>query len=189
MQEEKRHWEAIKAGDPQALKELYTAYVDPLYGYGMILCNDADKVKDCIHDLFVSVWEGRKNFMIPHSGKAYLMASLRRKIFDKGTRIRELTETVAEVEDANDQGNDPETTWIQTEELQLRNSKLDHAVNGLSDRQREIIFMKYYQEMEYEEIGRVMNLNYQSARNLVNRALAALRKEMLAGVIFLLIAL
>lgn len=189
MQEDKRHWEAIKADDPQGLKELYAAYVDMLYAYGMILCKDADKVKDCIHDLFVTLWEGRKSFSIPNSGKAYLMASLRRKVFDKGTRIHELTESVAEIEDNRDSGNDPETDWIRTEEIHLRNSRLEHAVNGLSERQREIIFMKYYHEMEYEEIGRIMNLNYQSARNLVNRALAALRKEMLAGVILLLIML
>lgn len=187
MQEEKRHWEAVKAGDQLALKELYNDHAGPLYAYGMILCKDPDKVKDCIHDLFVTIWEGRKNFSIPISGKAYLMASLRRKIFDKGTKINEFTESVAEVEDRRDTANDPESEWIETEEIQLRNHKLEQAVNCLSERQREIIFMKYYQQMEYEEIGRVMNLNYQSARNLVNRALAALRKEMLAVVILLLI--
>jgi DNA-directed RNA polymerase specialized sigma24 family protein len=48
----------------------------------------------------------------------------------------------------------------------------------ISDRQREIIHMKYIQQLDYEDIARIMSLNYQSARNLVTRALAALRKEM-----------
>jgi DNA-directed RNA polymerase specialized sigma24 family protein len=48
----------------------------------------------------------------------------------------------------------------------------------ISDRQREIIHMKYIQQLDYEDIARIMSLNYQSARNLVTRALAALRREM-----------
>jgi len=45
--------------------------------------------------------------------------------------------------------------------------------------------MKYFQQMEYEDIARIMNLNYQSARNLVTRALIALRKEMLVVLLIL----
>ena len=47
--------------------------------------------------------------------------------------------------------------------------------------------MKYFQQMEYEEIARVMDLNYQSARNLVTRALAALRKEWITTSIVLML--
>ena len=65
--------------------------------------------------------------------------------------------------------------------------KLQQALDHLSERQREIIHMKYYQQLEYEEISDIMDLNYQSARNLVNRALSVLRKEMLLIVTLLLI--
>ena len=82
--------------------------------------------------------------------------------------------------------SNPEITWINQEDEKILDGKLALALNKLSDRQREIIYMKYYQHMEYEDIGRVMDLNYQSARNLLTRALTALRKEMLAIVIILL---
>ena len=100
-----------------------------------------------------------------------------------------LTGQLDESEENRVADQDHETQWIEAEDSARLNHKLEKAFNRLSDRQREIIHMKYYQHLDYEEIGRMMDLNYQSARNLVNRALAALRKEMLGIVTLLLIFL
>src|SRR5687768_3232067 len=157
-----------------------------MYSYGMTLCHDEDKVKDSIHDLFLTLWESRKNFAIPTSGKAYLFVSLRRRIFDKGTKVQSMTGSLDQVTEADFLSGGHEEQWIKLEEESLQQQKLDSALARISDRQREIIHMKYYQQLEYEEIAHIMGLNYQSARNLVNRALIALRKEMLLIVTFLL---
>lgn len=186
MTEETKHWQSIKDGDLTALQALYNFYVGPMYSYGMTLCQDEDKVKDCIHDLFLTLWEGRKNFAIPTSGKAYLFVSLRRRIFDKGSKLQTMTGSMDQVTDADFLSGGHEEQWIKLEEESLRQQKLDSALARISDRQREIIHMKYYQQLEYEEIAQIMGLNYQSARNLVNRAIIALRKEMLLIVTFLL---
>lgn len=187
MTDETKHWQSFKDGEINALKALYNHYVDSLYSYGITLCHDQDKVKDCIHDLFISLWDSRKNFAIPNSGKAYLMVSLRRRIFDKGTKIASLTGELQDLEENRVAENDYEARWIEAEDEEKQNERLETALHRLTDRQQEILHMKYYQGLEYDEIGRIMNLNYQSARNLVNRALAALRKEMLGIVMLLLI--
>jgi RNA polymerase sigma factor (sigma-70 family) len=177
--EEVKHWEALKAGNINALQELYNYHAGPLYSYGMVLCQDSEKVKDCLHDLFLSFWTNRQGLSIPTSGKAYLMVSLRRRIFDKGSKSDLLTMPIDDLNVEYESSADPEEKWIQTEEETERQQKLDRAMARISDRQREIIHMKYFQQMEYEEIARVMDLNYQSARNLVNRAITALKKEMI----------
>ncbi|MBK9982866.1 MAG: sigma-70 family RNA polymerase sigma factor [Saprospiraceae bacterium] len=176
--EETRHWEALKNGDPNGLRELYNAHVDNLYRYGVVLCHDSDKVKDCIHDLFVYVWNFRERLNVPDSTKAYLMVSLRRRIFEKGSKINSLTVEMDSTEESIVLTEGHEERWIQLEDEAARQKQLDNALEQLSERQREIIHMKYYQQLDYDEIGRIMNLNYQSARNLVTRALTALRKEM-----------
>lgn len=187
MTDEIKYWESFKRGDINALQDLYKHYADLLYSYGMVLCGDSDRVKDSIHDLFISLWDSRKNFTLPNSGKAYLMVSLRRRIFDKGSKIDSLTVDLDEIEENKVTDTDHESKWIESQETDSQNQKLGKALERLSDRQREIIHMKYYQQLDYDEIGRIMDLNYQSARNLVNRALTALRKEMLLVVILLLI--
>jgi RNA polymerase sigma-70 factor (ECF subfamily) len=188
LMEETKHWESLKAGNIKALEALYNDHIGALYSYGMVLCQDADKVKDCIQDLFLTFWNNRDGLTIPTSGKAYLMVSLRRRLFDKGPKSN--LQTIP-MEDADmDEGmfSDPEENWIRAEEEEEGQKKLELAMGRLSERQKEIIHMKYYQQMDYEDIAAVMDLNYQSARNLVNRAIMALRREMITvlGIILLL---
>ena len=184
--DETKHWETLKSGNINSLQELYNLHISGLYAYGMVLCQDADKVKDCIHDLFLNIWNNRQGFTIPTSGKAYLMVSLRHKIFDRGSKRDQLTVPLEDYTLEPELSSDAEDQWIKGEEEAEMQLKLDLAMARLSDRQKEIIHMKYYQQMEYEEIARVMDLNYQSARNLVNRALLVLRKEMITLILILL---
>jgi RNA polymerase sigma-70 factor (ECF subfamily) len=176
--EESIHWESLKRGEPNGLRDLYNAHVDDLYKYGIVLSHDPEKVRDCIHDLFVYVWNFRERLTVPDSTRAYLMVSLRRRLFDKGSKISSLTFGMDASGDPDILTDGHEEKWIQLEDESARQKQLENAMGQLSDRQREIIFMKYYQQLDYDEIGKIMELNYQSARNLVTRALSALRKEM-----------
>lgn len=178
--DETKHWEALKRGEMQGLHALYKLHVDQLYAYGMVLCRDADRVQDCIHDLFLTCWHNHKSISIPKSGKAYLFVSLRRKIFDPGPKRVLPTTDIDDIgPEAQLQSEDHERQWIASEDEAARQQQLAQAMSRISDRQREIIHMKYFQQMEYEDIAEAMDLNYQSARNLVNRALIALRREMM----------
>jgi RNA polymerase sigma factor (sigma-70 family) len=176
--EESIHWKSLKSGNINALEALYNHHVDALYGYGVVLCHDPDKVRDCIHDLFVYVWNFREKLSTPDSTKAYLMISLRRRLFEKGPKINEMTVALDVTDEPGTLTEGLEERWIRYEDESARSIQLEKALGRLSERQREIIYMKYYQQMEYDEIGKIMGLNYQSARNLVTRALTALRKEM-----------
>ena len=187
--DESNQWKSLKAGDINALEALYQQHVDTLYHYGMLLCHESDKVKDCIHDLFVYVWHFRDRLNIPDSSKAYLMVSLRRRIFDKGTKMNSSTVDLDSVGDPGLLADSHEEKWIHLEDESARQSQLEKALKNLSDRQREIIYMKYYQQLDYDEIGRIMEINYQSARNLVTRALTVLRKEMTIIIIILFLTL
>lgn len=183
--EESKHWENLKNGSSEALEALYNLHIDGLYAYGMMLCQDDDKAKDCIQDLFLAFWNNRENLTVPTSGKAYLMVSLRRRIFDKGPKSNLLTTTFEEGQLGDKLADDPENMWLAEEEHTLQQQKLEAAMATISERQREILHMKYFQEMDYDEIATVMDLNYQSARNLVTRALSAMRKAMLLMILIL----
>ncbi|HJW28805.1 MAG TPA: sigma-70 family RNA polymerase sigma factor [Saprospiraceae bacterium] len=173
------HWQRLREGDMQGLQALYDMHVDSLYAYGMAMCQDTDRVKDCIQELFLAFWNNHQNLNIPRSGKAYLMVSLRRRIFDPGPKSLLQTSQLDHTEiDRMTATEDFETGWIQGEAETERLKQLEKAMSRISERQREIIHMKYYQKMDYDEIGQIMGLNYQSARNLVTRALVALRREM-----------
>lgn len=188
--DEINHWKRLKSGDMQGLQALYDLHIKALYAYGMNLCHDADLVKDCIHELFLAIWNNHPNVTIPQSGKAYLLVSLRRRIFDPGPKSKLNTDLIEDTQvDLLTSTPDHETNWILADDEQDKQEKLEKALQKISDRQREIIHMKYFQQMEYEDIARIMNLNYQSARNLVTRALMALRKEMLVVLLILCVGI
>lgn len=188
--DEINHWERLKTGEMQSLQALYNLHIKALYAYGMNLCHDTDLVKDCIHELFLAIWNNHANVTIPKSGKAYLLVSLRRRIFDPGPKSNLTTSNIEDTDiDYITSTLDHETNWIQADDEKDKQEKLEKAMGRISDRQREIIHMKYYQQMEYEDIARIMNLNYQSARNLVTRALMALRREMVLILIILFIGI
>ncbi len=117
------------------------------------------------------------------------MVSLRRRIFDKGPKSNLQTNPIEESDLDDKTTQDPEEMWVLSETEEENQRKLNQAMERISERQREIIHMKYFQQLEYEDIARVMNLNYQSARNLVTRALAALRKEMIVLILAILSSL
>lgn len=185
--DEQAHWLALREGDMDGLQALYKLHGARLYTYGMMLAREEDKVQDAIHDLFLYLWQQRERITIPASGKAYLMVSLRRRLFDKRSGLPVHTEPVEAAEgDPGLASEDAETEWIRGEEEGIQAERLTAAMARLSDRQREILHMKYYERMDYEAIGELMGLNYQSARNLVNRAVNALRREMIViGAIWL----
>jgi RNA polymerase sigma-70 factor (ECF subfamily) len=64
---------------------------------------------------------------------------------------------------------------IESESKDQKSAKLKRLLNDLSPRQYEALALYFYDEFSYEEIASILNVNTQSARNLVQRGLTQLR--------------
>ncbi len=53
--------------------------------------------------------------------------------------------------------------------------KLQQALNQLTDQQKEVIFLRFYNGMSYKEIEEILSINRQSVRNHVYRGMETLR--------------
>lgn len=183
-------WQKFKDGDPQTFEFIYKTYSPTLYEYGMRMLQHEDSVKDAIHDLFVKLWHNRNSYSATNNIKYYLIAALRNTIFTlKGLEKRfpqvELNDTVG-----FDLGFSIETEYIRNEELSSQTAKLLEAMNKLSARQKEIIYLRFFEEMNYNEIAEVMNISVKATYKLSARALDALRVVMnipVSTIIFLLL--
>lgn len=182
---EKEIWNKLRNGDQGALEKIYRSYYSDLYIYGKRLTRDETTVEDCIQELFVELWNRRENLSETNSIKPYLLVSLKRKIFHTIKKIRKTTDTELE-EKYFDAELSIDEILIAKETTAEQKNNLTAAFNALSDRQKEILFLKYYSEMDYEEISQIMELNYQSARNLVSRALQKLSKHMMIFILLLI---
>lgn len=172
-------WDGLRGGSKEALHLIYNQEIDYLYNYGRKIFKRTDLVEDCIHDLFVEIWQRHQKLGPTDSIRKYLAVSLRRKIVatlkqESKTDTVESFDTIPfDVELAIDE------IMIAQEIDEEQVAKLKSAWEKLTDKQKEILYLRFYQGLEYEQIAEVLDMKYQSLRNAVSRAIKNLRGDML----------
>jgi len=177
------HWESFRKGDREAFAALFRGHYETLFRFGSKFTTDTELLEDCIQELFIELWQAKSRTPVL-SVKAYLLKSLKYKLL-KAFRKNEKTLSLPDNADLSFEWSH-ETTLILRQEHAEKKAKVQEALGRLSNRQKEIIYLKYYQNLSYEEVSEIMNINYQVARNLLYQAIKSL-KNMLAGLeLFLL---
>ena len=169
-------WKRLKSGDKKALETIYLQEIQFLLSYGKKISANAPLVEDCVQDLFVELWRNREGVSDTDSIRRYLIVSLRRKIIRKINKSQKVqSEKVPEEVDFDAELSID--TKLMAEELSAEQAaQLKLAFAQLSSRQQEAIYLKFYSGMDYKDIAEVMDINYQSVRNLIFNALGKLRK-------------
>jgi RNA polymerase sigma-70 factor (ECF subfamily) len=170
-------WEAMLRGDKNAFAKLYDRYFKLLYNYGRKIGQDGSHVEDSIHDLFVDLWRYRSNLTATTSVRFYLYRSLRRRLIKKNNNVLWFSQDIHLFEEALRLSSpSSENEIIESESSDYRVNKLKKLLNDLSPRQYEALVLYFYDEFTYQEIASLLQLNEQSARNLVQRGLLQLRQ-------------
>ncbi len=172
-----RLWQAFKQGDKAAFEELFNAHFNELYYYSYKLCGNEDLSKDCIQELFLELWDKKAKLGDVVSIKHYLIKSIRRKVIRsqvqyerKLLRIQRATD-----KDALFQLSAEELLIYGQAESRQR-QRLLAAVNDLTTKQREIIYLKYNVGLDYKDIAETLGIKYQSVRNHMHKAITKLRE-------------
>jgi RNA polymerase sigma factor (sigma-70 family) len=183
---EKLLWNDFRDGNEKAFEDIYKAYVKPLYQYSSKFTPDRDVVLDCIHDLFVDLYHHRQNLGETNNIKLYLFISIKRKIaryLNKNNLYQSFPD--GELPFLSDYSTD-EDVFDRESEAEII-SKLNRALKTLSSRQQEVIYLRFVCGLKYEDICQILDLNYQSVRNLVFRAIEKLRKILVCSALLLLL--
>lgn len=153
------------------LKELYYKNYPILIRYGSKLVGDQSLVKDVIQDLFLRFFEKKIDLTEHPAPAAYVVKSYRRELLRAQSRsqINPPEMDIPVVEYSH------EDLMIQDETLESQKSRLLNILNTLPTRQREIIWLHYYEELSYQEIAHILNVNYQSVLNNLQRAFKKIR--------------
>ena len=166
---------AFQSGDMKAFSELYDMYIDVLLIYGNKLTMDKELLKDCIHDVFVKFYMKRDEFGNVNNFKSYLFISLKNKIYDEYRKHTLLSDTSIDDISIISESDDIESKYLSAEKTTIENLMINNLLSQLSARQREALNLYYLEEKKYEDICVIMNMNYQSVRNLMHRSITKLR--------------
>lgn len=168
-------WEAIKKGDEKAFQDLYNLTVQVLFNYGIKIHADRALIQDCIHDLFHLLWLKKEQLQIHSSLKQYLFTTFRRIIFDK---VKQSQKALSRPPAETHFELSIESKIIEEELNAEQQADLNEALQQLTGRQKEILFLRYFENLPYSEIEVIMSLNKNSMYKLLSAAISRLRKQL-----------
>ena len=164
------------SGDDQAYAELYDMYIQMLYNYGLKMTSNQELLKDCIHDVFVKVYMKRNDKSAINNLCSYLLISLKNRLLDEFRRQTFTTPNEVEEYEYRRAAEDVEKDYLSQERSMLQSEQVAHLMQNLTRRQRQAITLYYLEERKYDEICKIMQMNYHSVRNLMHRGMLKLRE-------------
>ena len=178
--------EQIINGSATAYTCFYNTYVNELYSYGISLGYPNDICMDAIHDVFCRLYTNRKELKGVKNIKYYLFRSLKNRLLDISKRDTRIT--FGEIKDHSFSVEvSVLDTLIEEEERESLRNRVESLMNSLTGNQREAIYLRYMQEMEYDEIAQILNINAESVRKLVYRGIDKLKKQSNLDIMLLLV--
>ena len=170
-------WNAFKRGDWEAYTSLYHAYYRLLNNYGYKFTKDVNLIEDAIHDLFVTLWANRDNLGNPLSVKNYLYKSIRNILFRKIKTESRFFDLQEDSESIPFEVSYDHQLILNEEEKSLQQT-IKGVLHKLPARQQEIIYLRFYDGLSYEEIADIMCINVSSTYKLLYKALENLQQSL-----------
>lgn len=167
-------WGGIRSGDEQALGYLMKRYYRTLVHYGTKFTPDVALLEDCLQELFVGLWQRQESLPSSVSVRLYLFKAYHNqllKALDRAGRSpsAELTDEYP------DQTQTIEDTLMWQETELATHHRLQTGLAALSARQRQVVYLRYYENLSGEQVADLMGISRQSVANLLQQALHKLR--------------
>lgn len=175
-------WIYFRNGDRKALEEIYHRNIDVLYSYGGKITTNTALVEDCIQEVFITLWEKREKLNETSSIKFYLFTSLKRRIYKSFRESQKLGfhYDFADPFIANSLKNDPCKEELDEPTIK----KINESLNKLTNRQKEFIYLKFYAQLDFQEIAAILDLSVKATYKLQARALQRLKENFPLFLIF-----
>lgn len=171
-------WHDFLQHGERAFSALYDAFFDRLYIYGCNIVHDETFVKDAIQEIFLKLLQRDRETLDIQNISSYLFVALRnylrKELYARENKRRHqerflegqplMEETAAFQFSVEGEGSFVEI--------------VKREVNNLPARQREILFLRFFEGLDYKEISQIMSVNHQVVRNYAYRGMKKLRKNM-----------
>lgn len=170
------------------IASIYSRFVDDLFTYGCYLGFERETVKDAIHDIFIKITTDRDKLDNISNIKFYLFRSLKNRLLDIHKNQKEyiglenidILQEIPFYIEVN-----MEELMIEEEEQMQIKTEIEQMLNSLTDRQREIIYLRYVQGYDYQQISELLHISVHGCRKLVSKAILSLREKY--GIFFFLL--
>ncbi|HEY0245281.1 MAG TPA: RNA polymerase sigma-70 factor [Mucilaginibacter sp.] len=165
----------LKEDSETAFAEIYKRYAKSLADFTASKLFNLEDAQDIIHDLFVRLWEDRKQLNITSNLKTYLFTIARYRIIDKirkNVTRQEYSDMLQSLSSAYQSSIEQEITSKELQQTILK------SLNQLSPKVKEIYILSREENLSISEIATKLQLSEQTVKNQLSTALAHLRKSL-----------
>jgi len=170
-------WKQLREGNTSALEYLYDTYIDRLFHAALKMTDNRELAKDALQEIFIEIWHYRASIGNVNHSYSYLLKVLKSIILKKVKR-KGFTNELYINEQAPDETQNIEELIMSSERLTEQKSRLNMALAQLTARQKQVVRLRFFEGLTYEQIAVKLSMNYQSVNNLAFRAMLNLRKQL-----------
>ena len=152
--------------DEAILEELYDRYAYALYRYALALVGSAEDAEDAVQEVFVRL--ARKQFAKVDNIKAYLYTAARNAAYSILRSRRRRNET----------GDEALSDLTDNTKLPIETIAMKERFAQLPVEQREILVLKIYDELTFEEIARTIGVSINTAASRYRYGIDRLKRAL-----------
>ncbi len=162
---------ASQKGNTKAFGELYDHFFKQIHKYVYYKVSD-EYVDDLVANIFVKSWTKIKKYQKQkHPFRSWLFRIAHNTVVDHYRTNKEFYELEDRIADDNERLNPKLIT-----ETKLNGERVQRALRKIGDRYREVVLLKFMNEMSNKEIAEVLKTNETNIRTLQFRALKKLKE-------------
>lgn len=175
-------WLLLRSSHASALEELYNGHYLGMINFGIKLTGDREFTNDCIIQLLIELWDKRKQLPHVENVRAYLLTCLKHKIIAEIKARQTRNDSHHSLHTIQDNEEMPyEAYLIRLQSGKAIKEKLSRALNKLTARQKELLKLRFYDKLDYDEIAKQSNISKRTAYNIIYDALKILKTEFYAS--------
>jgi RNA polymerase sigma-70 factor, ECF subfamily len=176
----------VKAGDEQSFELLLRKYRTPLVNFLYRMVRNTAVAEDLAQEVFLRVYRARQEYA-PSAKFTTWMFRIATNLALNSVRDNRHRQMEISVDQSVDTGDDelralevPDRAPSAEQELvaRCRSELIMKAIHALPEKQRAAVLLHKYQELDYDEIARVLECSESALKSLLFRASETLRVQL-----------
>lgn len=186
----KKEWGEFATRESQeAFHSIYMHYFHYLSYLGLKKGFGSEQVKDTINDVFLKLWESRQKLQQVQHFHNYIITIFLRTLFRQDTLAIDTTVITDETPDWLLTASAEEQLIAREQSVQLHKT-VNHHLENLPSRQRQMIYQKFFLNLSYAEIATANGVSVNTVYNTIYKTLdklkSSINKELITVLIYLL---